>query len=209
MRETWVPLKMSQCQHITLKGVRCSRPTDDNGEFCRQHRQYLTYQPEEIIGHISSTLDPRSLSKLSGVSRRLHTIVQPIITKELKEKITTFLKEEDIPAFYVVGPECEYEDENGEGMSWTFENLGGTETNPRKNSVYLWIGDEPIYVDLPETYQTITFNGLTTVQQFVDAILEGYHDAGIIDIMEVLGDHHFYEGLHKVEPGYYEMRLGS
>lgn len=220
---------MSQCQHTTLKGIRCSRPANDKGKFCWQHQhqqkqytekkqkpeeivkqkpEYLTYQPEEIIRHVSSALDPRSLSKLSGVSKRLHTIVQPIITEELKEKVDTFLKEKYIPAFYVVYPEYE-EEEDGGGMSWTFENIDKIKTIPSKNSVYLWNVDKPIQVKLPVTGEMITFEGLTTVQQFVDAILKKYHDKGITNIEERLGDHHFYEGLHKVQPGQYEMSLGS
>ena len=206
---------MSQCQHITLKSVRCTRLASDKGKFCWQHHikrdqktEYLTYQPEEIIKHVSSTLNPQSLKSLASVSKRLRTIVQPIITKELGKRTEEFLKQQYIPEFDVVYPEYE-EEEDGGGMSWTFETISGIKTIPSKNSVYLWNADKPIYVKLPETNRMITFTGLTTIQQFVDAILKGYRDEGITDILERLGDHHFYEGLHKVKSGHYEMNLGS
>ena len=117
------------------------------------------------------------------------------------------MRQEDIPDFEVFysGDVVEAD----EGYAWTFEDISDMETLPSKRSIYLWNVTTPIYVELPETCNVVRFQGLTTVQQFVNGIRKGYRDAGVTDILSLLGDHHYYEGLMKVSRGHYKIILGT
>jgi hypothetical protein len=177
----------------------------------------LAYQPHEILENIASNLDPKSMAQLSRVTKRLHTTMKPILAGEKERK---FLAQKHIEDFKVEDIVDEDEPdsiptyEGYDGFSnWILDALNGRKTKPANDSIYLWNITKPIKVLLPDEETFVTFQGLTTVQQFADKInqaLEKIVKKEQLDsIDDILMDLRFYEGLTKDSEGVYSLDLGS
>lgn len=126
------------------------------------------------------------------VKKQPEEVTQPTITKEEEE----FLKQDIIKPFEVIAHGRRQE----VYLSEYYDESPVRKTKPSIHSNYLLNKTIPIYVHLPKIGQPVTFQGLTTVEQFMGTIQNSYVDKGI-DVRELdthLGDLIVYKGLRKI-----------